>query len=344
VSIDEVEFVAPLRALLAATLADAALEIEALDRRGEGYSWETYLVSVRRGNGTTERFAVKREPNAGLLGSYDVEREADLLRAARVDIGCPVPAVIAVQPRAEAMRGYYVMEMVAGVVPMPWDVSKVVPDEATRRRLGLELATIMAKLHSKDVRELKIGRMTPPVDARFTGRDEILKWREIYLGCAAMRIPIIDLAFAWLEHSADAVSGRVALVHNDLRVGNVVVNEGRVAAVLDWETADFLDPSADLAKFNLPTFRGRSDLASGLVAWEEFLSVYEAGCGWRPEPRSLNFWTVLELVKAAVGALRGVHYFESGQTDDIRYANMEWHVQHSFRWLVSLYDSGKWGR
>ena len=140
------------------------------------------------------------------------------------------------------------------------------------------------------------------------------------------------------------MSGRVALVHNDLRIGNVVVNNGRVAAVLDWETAEFTDPSADLAKFNLPTFRGRSSLASGLVRWERFLDAYEAAIGWRPGQRALDFWTVLEIVKATVGALRGVHYFESGQTDDIRYANMGWQAHHSTKWLVELYENGTWGR
>ena len=176
--------------------------------------------------------------------------------------------------------------------------------------------------------------MTPPADGRTAGFDEACKWHAVYLECATDRMPVLDLAFAWLSHRADAVSGRVSLVHNDLRVGNVIVNDGHVAAVLDWETAEFTDPSADLAKFNLPTFRGRSSLASGFVEWGEFLDAYETDTGWRPSQSALDYWTVLEIVKATVGGLRGMHYFGTGKTGDIRYANMRWQTHQSIKWLV----------
>jgi aminoglycoside phosphotransferase (APT) family kinase protein len=334
-----------LRAKLAQALSDAALSIDSFDRRGEGYSWETYLIRVRGHSATPpQKFAVKREPIAGLVGGYDVQREVDLLNATRIDIGCPVPRVVAFQCGTSSTRGFYIMEMVEGVVPMPWDVKQVVTEEAVRTKLGLEVAGIMAKLHAKPVSELRIGAMVPPGDPQGTGVAEVRKWLEIYLEHKPVHLPIIDLAFAWLSHRADAVSGRLSLVHNDLRIGNIIVNQDRVAAVLDWETAEFTDPTADLAKFNLPTFRGRSALASGLISWPRFLDAYEADMHWRPDERALKFWTILEIVKAVVGALRGTHYFTAGKTNDVRYANLAWQSHHSIKWLVELYESGEWGR
>lgn len=340
-------FSAHLRDRLAAHFDDQSLALEAFNRRGEGYSWETYLITLSRqrasGERVHERYAVKREPAAGLLAPYDVQLEVDLLRTAREDVGCPVPDVLLYEVGGPQTKGFYVMQMIEGVVPMPWDVRKLFPDEALRHDLGIELAQLLARLHGKPVEQLHIPALSIPSDGHTTGAREAKKWQRIYLESAAVRIPILDLVFAWLQHRADQVSGRVALVHNDLRIGNVIVRDGKVAAVLDWETAEFTDPVADLAKFNLPTFRGRSALASGLVDWTEFLDTYEAHSGWRPSEQALQYWTVMEIAKTIVGALRGVHFFESGKTADIRYANMGYQTHHSIKWLVELFESGKWG-
>jgi aminoglycoside phosphotransferase (APT) family kinase protein len=176
------------------------------------------------------------------------------------------------------------------------------------------------------------------------GAREVAKWHQVYVESAAMRVPVLDLAFAWLAHNTNAVSGRIALVHNDLRIGNLIVEDGRIAAIVDWETAQLTDPAADLAKFNLAPFRGRAGLASGLVEFEVFLRAYEVASGWRPEQRTLDFWTTLEIAKNAVGAIRGLHYFATGQSSDIRYANLGFQVHHSLRWLVEDYEQGVWGR
>jgi aminoglycoside phosphotransferase (APT) family kinase protein len=55
----------------------------------------------------------------------------------------------------------------------------------------------------------------------------------------------------WLRHHAPEESG-AAIVHNDFRLGNMMVARncpGRVAAVLDWELATIGDPLFDLGYF-----------------------------------------------------------------------------------------------
>jgi aminoglycoside phosphotransferase (APT) family kinase protein len=340
-------FRAELRDALARHFGDDSVDIAAFSRRGEGYSWETYLVTANRrapdGTRCEARYAVKREPRAGLLAPYDVLREVDLLQTARDVVGIPVPGIVTFSAGTREQRGFYVMEMVDGVVPMPWDVKKVVALESDRCKLGLELAGMLARLHNVNPAELTIHGMGPVPRGAQAGLIEVDKWHAIYMECKTVHLPVLDLAFAWLRARADGVSGRIALVHNDLRVGNVIVKDGAVAAVLDWETAEFSDPAADLAKFNLPTFRGRSSLASGLVEWERFLDTYEGVAGWRPGADALAYWSVMEIAKTIVGALRGVHFFSSRKTDDIRYANMGFQIHHSVRWLVELYENGQWG-
>ncbi|WP_181778790.1 phosphotransferase family protein [Pseudonocardia pini] len=313
--------------------------ITEMDRRGEGWSWETYLVAVETASGTV-RLAVKREPADGILGSYDVGLEVALLETAAA-IGIPVPAVYGSRTGA---RDFYVMERVPGSVPMPWDVRKRIPDLDRRRALGTEIASIMARLHTADIRAMRLPPLEIPTDAAATGAEEAARWRRVYEENRTVRIPLIDLALAWLEARADHVSGRLALVHNDLRIGNVIVDgDGSVAAVLDWETARFTDPAADLAKFDIPTFRGRSPLAGQVIEMERYLAAYADLTGWRPEERALRYWTCMELTKGIIGSIKASKSFERGTTADVRYLNMAYQMHHALRWLLETLRDGEWG-
>ncbi len=85
--------------------ADGTLRLTDVDKRGEGNSWETYLVTVTwdgPGDPQAVTYAVKRQPVSGIVGDYDVAREVALLDAADA-IGMRVPKVVAsVVPTGDA--------------------------------------------------------------------------------------------------------------------------------------------------------------------------------------------------------------------------------------------------
>src|SRR3546814_14963701 len=58
--------------------------------------------------------------------------------------------------------------------------------------------------------------------------------------------PAIALAVKWCEDHLPAPAEPV-LVHGDYRMGNVMVDAGGLAAVLDWELAHLGDAHEDLA-------------------------------------------------------------------------------------------------
>jgi aminoglycoside phosphotransferase (APT) family kinase protein len=255
----------------------------------------------------------------------------------------PVPTVLGSAAATASTRGFYVMEAVEGVVPSPQDVKSVIPDPQVRASLGRELGAIMARLHAADVTQMPLLSDAPAVDGTQTGAVETAEWAQVYDDNARVRIPILDLAVEWLAARADHVSGRVALVHNDLRVGNVIVHDGHVAAVLDWETAHFSDPAADIAWFCMQTFRGRSPLVGRLLTMPELLDAYEAVAGWRPSAQSVTYWTVLSFAKAAISNIQALQAFTGGHSQDMRYANMSHSIYYNLAWLADMLAADDWG-
>ncbi len=325
--------------------ADGTLRLTDVDKRGEGNSWETYLVTVTwdgPGDPQAVTYAVKRQPVSGIVGDYDVAREVALLDAADA-IGMRVPKVVAsVVPTGDA-RGWFAMEKVHGQIPMPPTISRIVPDPAVREELGRDVAREMARLHAADPQTMGLTVLGPVPAPGDTGKTENDKWSQVYREVVDIPIPILDLAFAWLDHRRDAVSGRVSLVHNDFRIGNLVIADGSITGVLDWETAHFSDPTADIAWFAQRTSRGRSPLLCKLIELEPFLDEYEAAGGWRPSPEALTWWTVQSLTKTAVGCLQAVDIYSRGERDELRYSNMAHSVYYSIGWLSKMLRDKEWG-
>ena len=340
------EFFGELAEVLGATVAGGGrVELVDIDRRGEGNSWETYLISAAWHSGETKAaFAVKRQPLSGIAGTFDVAREVALLRAA-ASLGLPVPGVVAHRVGEPGHRGFFVMERVVGSIPLPHNVTRIIADPDDRAALGRRVAREMATLHAAAPESLSLPELEPPPAPGDTGRVENNQWRQTYADVASVRIPILDLALAWLDHRADRVSGRVALVHNDFRVGNLVVapDDGALIGILDWETAHFSDPVADLAWFFQRTSRGRSSLACKLLRPDDFLDEYAEAAGWRPGSESLTWWAVQSLAKTAIGCLQAVAIFERGDRQELRYANMARSVYYSLGWLNQMLRDGEWG-
>jgi aminoglycoside phosphotransferase (APT) family kinase protein len=205
---------------------------------GDGHSNLTFLVS----DGDTQ-VVVRRPPPPPLPpGANDVLREARFM-SALADTDVPVPHVLATAAPAELLDvPVVVMEFVDGAVitertPAPAD------DVELRRRVGESLIDTLAALHSVRWRDVGLDGFGKP-----EGYNERQLRRMQALISVNGDVPpaFTDLA-AWLEAHRPPESG-TAVVHNDFRIGNTVVDTtaGRVAAVLDWELASIGDPLADL--------------------------------------------------------------------------------------------------
>jgi Ser/Thr protein kinase RdoA (MazF antagonist) len=136
------------------------------------------------------------------------------------------------------------------------------------------VATVLGRLHSSPVEVSSRPNHTrllhlplPPV-RRLPA--ELAPW-QIAVGGA--RAELTNLV-RWLERERRPVTGTT---HNDIFPGNVLVHQGRVTAVLDWEEAEIDWQVWDLASSLWP-FCGQGDRLDD-QAVVEFLAAYRAAGG-----------------------------------------------------------------
>jgi aminoglycoside phosphotransferase (APT) family kinase protein len=221
--------------------ADTGGDLE-IRRIGDGHSNLTFAVSDG-----TNRVVIRRPPAPATPGAHDVLREARLMSALR-DTPVPVPAVFATARAGEVIDvPFYVMSFAEGPV-VTTSTPAPLAGHSTRREVAEALVDTLASLHAVDWRGVGLGGLGRPDG--FNAR-HVRRIGALVADASGDLPPHFKPAGQWLASNAPRESG-AAIVHNDYRIGNVVLEPappGRVAAVLDWELSTIGDPLLDVAYF-----------------------------------------------------------------------------------------------
>jgi len=268
------------------TLLDApGARVDELRRLSGGASRETWSFDLVEGRDRRPLILQRARPGTpASRSSLGAVREADLLRLA-AGRGVPVPEVVASDDGTVLGGAGMVVERLPGETI----ARKLLRDEewaAARRALGEQAAAAMAALHS-----------IPADDAPWLDpTDQVAQCRAIIDGVDAPH-PAFELALRWLEaHRPAAVADSV--VHGDFRLGNLLVDQDGLRAVLDWELAHRGDPLEDLGWFCVRAWRFGSPLPAGGVSTREALvAAYEAASGRQVDVEALRWWEVLGTLK-----------------------------------------------
>jgi len=324
-------------------LPDAeAVRVVACERSTEGFSQETFVVEadvMRDGRTIRQGWVAKREPIAGLLEPYDLEPEFRVLHAL-TDDPLPSPPTPWFERDPQVLeRPFYVMERLAGDVPVPAPgPSGQGPfDDAERAQLLPAVIDTLARLHAIDWRARGLDFLGDPgPDA---ARRELTRWESRLAATGFALDPSLAEALHWLRAHVPAVP-IVTLVHGDFRLGNfLVVREPgsiRLTGILDWEMVHLGDPLEDVAWCISPLWRAGTPLASCLCPPEEFVSRWEAATGHRADAARLGFWSVLALVKMSTIMLTGLRAFQDGRTTDLRMAIFDNQLPYLYAMLGSV--------
>ncbi|HUP76685.1 MAG TPA: phosphotransferase family protein [Acidimicrobiales bacterium] len=305
-------------------LDTGVVEICDLVHHADGFSWQTYTLTAHwrdlSGRQVAKGYAVRRQPEDGVLAPYDISAQYSLHRRLVGRAGIPVPDLywLELDPTVIGMP-FYVMERIEGAVPSPMARKPFAGDDAAA--VGAQFVAILAAVHAVDWRELDLvdTHTSTADDAVVAAMAEVERWERFYESSMIREVPAIRAAFAWARDNL-ASSGSLVLCHGDYRTGNFVLRNGSIVGVLDWELAHVGDPVEDLAWAALPAFRGRSGMVGHMLSKREFIERYERHTGLHIHPDAFRFWSVINHVKAAAIFLRGARSFEDGRSNDLRLA------------------------
>jgi aminoglycoside phosphotransferase (APT) family kinase protein len=206
-----------------------------------GQSNPTYRLAAASGS-----YVLRRQPPGTLLKSaHAVDREFRVMHAL-AGSGVPVPTVYALCEDRDVIGSmFYVMEHCAGRIF--WDAAlPELTGPAERAAVYDEMNRVLAALHRVDPAAVGLADYGKP--GNYFAR-QLSRWVGQYRASELRPIPAMEALTAWLQERQPADDGRVALVHGDYRLDNLVFDarEPRIIAVLDWELSTLGHPLADLA-------------------------------------------------------------------------------------------------
>ncbi len=205
-----------------------------------GRSNLTYTVTDANG----VKYVLRRPPTGAVLATaHDMAREHKIISAVGLtDVPVP-PALGLCTDDAVNASPFYVMGFVDGVVLDSAEKGAAMTPEH-RRSAGLHLIDVLADLHAVDVDAVGLGDL-----AKREGYVErqVRRWSAQWQNSRTRDLPAVDEVARLLAERMPVQQG-VSIAHGDYRFGNVLTDtdQGRIAAVLDWELCTLGDPLADV--------------------------------------------------------------------------------------------------
>jgi len=286
-----------------ASLLPGNPEVRVTGAASVGANRRTLFLEVIQRDETTKAVA---QIAGNVLDGAEVENEARLLRAAE-QAGVVVPHLLAV----DTEMGTIISEHVEGE-SIPRRVLRLVEAQSDLgSKLTSDCGTALAKIHQIPTNDL---RNLQDLAASNRYADEM----DRLLESLTTPHPTFRLGVRWLRRHEMAGVPKPIIVHGDFRLGNFLVSDRGISAVLDWELVHLGDPMEDLAWLCLRTWRfGADDLVvGGFGSLEELRSAYEgAGGTWRRE--AFQWWTVARTLWWGLGLARQTQAYMDGDSNSI---------------------------
>jgi aminoglycoside phosphotransferase (APT) family kinase protein len=250
-----------------------------------------------------------------------MELEARVQQRA-AEAGAPVPHILAADDSSAPLGNpYLICDEIAGETIVR-RIQRAL-DEAGRERLLRQCAQALAAIHRAD-----------PDGIGLEASDPLGEWRD-RLDEMGDTTATFEWAFRWLSAHRPPPTKQV-LVHGDFRMGNLIVDESGLAAVLDWELVHSGEVYEDLAWFCIRAWRfGAPEQlgAGGLGSVETFLAEYEEAAGVELDRDVFRWWLTVATLRWGVICRFQAERHLSGQTPSVelaaigrRVAETEWDV------------------
>ena len=280
--------------------------------RATGFSNETVFFTASwndAGKSRSERYVARIEPQDGAIfpiqtSACDVS--AGLQHRIMSCVGrtavAPVPQTLPYEPDPDVLGSpFFVMAFVDGVIPADvprYSTAGFLVDDATpaqRERMVYSGIDAMAAIDSLDWREIGVEWL----DISGSGSPTFQQQLDLYRRYCADELagrehPVMLRALDWLDANAPHAA-QLGLSWGDSRLGNMIWQDYRCAAVVDWEACALCPPDADIGWWIMFDRMSFDDMDAkrldGFPTREAMLSHWERGMG-RSIAGSIEYWEI----------------------------------------------------
>ncbi len=199
-------------------------------------------LTYRFVDGTGKAYVLRRPPLGHVLESaHDMAREHRIV-SALTNSGVPVAPTFGLCEDVEVNGApFYIMGFVEGRVLHDVEIARQLTEDE-RFRLGMDVIGVLSTLHKVDPDSVGLGEL---------GRKEaylarqLKRWTKQWEASKTHEIPEMEETLKRLAADMPEQIG-ATIVHGDYRLGNMMVLDGRIHALLDWELCTLGDPLADV--------------------------------------------------------------------------------------------------
>src|SRR4051812_27499843 len=205
------------------------LTVQDLERIEGGWSRQTHRVVATGADGQERLLALRGEIDNSVLDT-DLEREWRILRSV-AGSGIPLPGVHGFEGSRDVLGHRFITTgWVNGTGVNPWRIGpaeRAAWDE-TREALAAQWIGDIAHLHHLDPDRMWEHGIDTGCDAAAYVKAEVAHWTGILRAAAHGPGYLVDEACRWLETNTPPAEDGASIVHGDLRIGNMLVDAGRV--------------------------------------------------------------------------------------------------------------------
>ncbi len=334
------------------TQAGRPARVENLRRMTGGSSRQVWSLDVELETPSdvdSRALVLRIDPTAGAAASRGLSTEGGfrlefrlLEEALRCEV--PVPRVYWPCAELEPLGGpFYFMDRVEGETIG----TRILRDPALARARELlpdQLGRALARIHRMSPEAPGLERLARPAGGVSSALEQLAQVRRGIDG-APSPTPVCEWAYRWLEQnvpSSPAGERGRTLVHGDYRMGNLVVGEEGLRAVLDWELAHVGDPHEDLAWMCTKTWRFGNPGApvGGVGPREPFYRAYEVESGRSLDRKALRWWEALSAAKVCVVWIVQMNAYLSGVIPSVEQAAIGRRMAETELDLLQLLEEG----
>ncbi len=281
-------------------------------------------------NGTRQALILRTGPPDEVHAGMELEARVQQRAAAA---GAPVPHILAADNSPAALGNpYLICNAIGGetIVRKIYRTLDRADGDAGRDRLLRQCAQALAAIHRAD-----------PDGIGLTQGDQLAEWRD-RLDEMGDTTATFEWAFRWLAAHRPPLTP-LRLVHGDFRMGNLIVDESGLAAVLDWELVHIGEVYEDLAWFCIRAWRfGAPEAlgAGGLGSVESFLAAYEEAAGTALDRDAFRWWLTVATLRWGVICRFQAERHLSGQTPSVELAAIGRRVSETEWDVLDLLEGG----